>query len=131
MTYLLDTNICAFYLNGNKMVCQKMERIGYSNIFVSEITVLELYYGAEKSTKKEQNKLGIAQLLKIITVIPISVVLIPFGIEKLRLNQLGTPLDNFDLLIGITSVHHNMTMVTNNTKHFERIQGVVLEDWSL
>ncbi len=42
----------------------------------------------------------------------------------------NTPLDDFDLLIGVTSITHSLTMVTNNTDHFKRINGINLEDWT-
>jgi tRNA(fMet)-specific endonuclease VapC len=50
--------------------------------------------------------------------------------EKARLRKQGTPVDDFDLLIGVTSIAHNLIMVTNNTDHFNRIKGIVLEDWT-
>jgi tRNA(fMet)-specific endonuclease VapC len=50
--------------------------------------------------------------------------------EKARLRKSGTPVDDFDLLIGVTSVTHNLTMVTNNTDHFKHLKGIVLEDWT-
>jgi tRNA(fMet)-specific endonuclease VapC len=50
--------------------------------------------------------------------------------EKARLQKIGKPIDDFDLLIGVTSVTHKLTMVTNNTNHFERISGISLEDWT-
>lgn len=53
-----------------------------------------------------------------------------FAKEKARLRKVGTPIDDFDLLIGVTSINHNLIMVTNNTKHFERIQNIELEDWT-
>ena len=43
--------------------------------------------------------------------------------------KLGTPIDDFDLLIGVTSVYHNLAMVTNNTKHFKGIKNIKIEDW--
>jgi tRNA(fMet)-specific endonuclease VapC len=50
--------------------------------------------------------------------------------EKARLRKAGTPIDDFDLLIGATAVTHKLIMVTNNTKHFKRINGIKLEDWT-
>ena len=50
--------------------------------------------------------------------------------EKARLQKAGTTVDDFDLLIGVTSVTHKLTMVTNNTNHFKRISGIKLEDWT-
>jgi tRNA(fMet)-specific endonuclease VapC len=54
-----------------------------------------------------------------------------FASEKARLRKIGEPIDNFDLLIGATAVHHGLTLVTNNTKHFQRIQGIQLQDWTI
>jgi tRNA(fMet)-specific endonuclease VapC len=51
--------------------------------------------------------------------------------EKARLRKAGTRIDDFDLLIGVTSVVHNLVMVTNNTSHFQRIKDIVLEDWAV
>jgi len=42
----------------------------------------------------------------------------------------GTPVDDFDLLIGVTAITHNLIMVTNNTGHFKRIKAIALEDWT-
>jgi tRNA(fMet)-specific endonuclease VapC len=50
--------------------------------------------------------------------------------EKSRLRKAGIRIDDFDLLIGVTSVINNLIMVTNNTAHFQRIKGIVLEDWT-
>ena len=50
--------------------------------------------------------------------------------EKARLRKIGTPIDDFDLLIGVTSVTHNLTLVTNNSNHFKRIKDIALEDWT-
>jgi tRNA(fMet)-specific endonuclease VapC len=51
--------------------------------------------------------------------------------EKARLRKAGTPIDDFDLLIGVTSVTHKLTMVTNNSNHFKKIDGIDLEDWTI
>lgn len=52
-----------------------------------------------------------------------------FAKEKTRLRKSGTLIDDFDLLIGVTSVYHKLVMVTDNTSHFKRINGIKLEDW--
>jgi tRNA(fMet)-specific endonuclease VapC len=51
--------------------------------------------------------------------------------EKARLRKAGTPIDDFDLLIGVTSVTHKLTMATNNSNHFKKIDGIDLEDWTI
>jgi tRNA(fMet)-specific endonuclease VapC len=55
MKYLLDTNICVYWLKGNKHIEQKVLSGGIDNIFVSFITASELYYGAYKSERVDEN----------------------------------------------------------------------------
>ena len=127
--YLLDTNICVFYLRNKGGVTEQMLSVGFSSLYVSEITVLELMVGAENSQNPEKNKKAVSDFLKLLQIIPIYPTINAFAKEKIRLQKIGTPLDSLDLLIGIASVHHNMIMVTNNTRHFQTIHEIVLEDW--
>ena len=60
---------------------------------------------------------------------PIFPVLDVFAFEKARLEKLGLRLDDFDLLIGSTAIHYDLVLVTNNVKHFERMQGLNIENW--
>jgi tRNA(fMet)-specific endonuclease VapC len=129
MKYVLDTNTCISYLRGNIAICKKMEAIGFESLFISEITIFELYYGAAKSQNKDKHYEQANKLICKMQVLSILPSVLLFATEKARLAQLGMPIDNFDLLIGVTAIHYKMTMVTNNTKHFERLQSIVLEDW--
>ncbi|MBP9135201.1 MAG: PIN domain-containing protein [Saprospiraceae bacterium] len=97
---------------------------------MSEITLAELKFGVENSEKKEENQKVLENFLSGIKVIPIFHSLDLYAKEKTRLRKAGNPVDDFDLLIGVTSIAHNLTMVTNNTAHFKRIKGIVLEDWT-
>lgn len=65
-----------------------------------------------------------------VKIVPIFHSLDLYAKEKARLRMAGTMLDDFDLLIGVTSIMHNLIMVTNNTDHFKRIKGISLEDWT-
>jgi tRNA(fMet)-specific endonuclease VapC len=129
MKYLLDTSTCIFYLRGNPSVCKKVLKIGFQDLYISEITVSELFYGAAKSQNVEKNTAKTKEFIALFKTLPIHPALLLFATEKARLNKLGTPLEDFDLLIGVSAVQHNMTMVTNNTRHFERVQHIILEDW--
>lgn len=62
-------------------------------------------------------------------IVPIFHSLNLYAKEKTRLRKAGTPIADFDLLIGVTSLTHNLIMVTNNTDHFKRIKGITMEDW--
>lgn len=109
---------------------KKFEKVGEENCFISEITLAELKFGVENSDKKEKNQKVLDNFLKGVQIVPIFHSLDLYAKEKARLRKAGTPVDDFDLLIGVTSVTHNLTMVTNNTEHFKRVKQIVLEDWT-
>ena len=52
-----------------------------------------------------------------------------YGEIRYSLEHVGKRVDQFDLLIGATAIHHGLTLVTSNTKHFERIEGITIENW--
>jgi tRNA(fMet)-specific endonuclease VapC len=87
-------------------------------------------FGVENSEKKEKNKKALDDFLSGIKIIPIFHAIDLYAKEKARLRKLGTVIDDFDLLMGATSVSHNLVMVTNNSEHFKRIKGIALEDWT-
>lgn len=107
-----------------------MEKVDSDNCFISEITLAELKFGVENSDKKDKNQKALDDFLTGIKVVPIFHSLDLFAKEKAQLRKSGTPIDDFDLLIGVTSVSQNLIMVTNNTAHFKRIKGISLEDWT-
>ncbi len=100
------------------------------NCFISEITLAELKFGVANSEHKEKNQKALDDFLTGVKIIPIFHSLDLYAIEKARLRKEGSPIDDFDILIGATAVTHNLTMVTNNIDHFKRIAGIVLEDWT-
>ena len=129
--YLLDTNIVAFYFRGNKNVINKIINIGFENCFISEITIAELKYGALKSENLERHTQLIENFVKDINVIGITDILNCYAFEKVRLEKLGNKLDNFDLLIGTTAIVNDLILVTNNTKHLQRMSIKHIEDWTI
>ncbi len=129
-SYLIDTNIAIYYMKGKFNLEEKFDTISSENIFISEITLAELKYGIENSSKPKQNRRVLDDFLTGVKILPIYHSLDFFAKEKARLKRKGTLIDDFDLLIGATSVQHNLIMVTNNTKHFERISNIKLEDWT-
>lgn len=107
--FLLDTNICAYFLNGKFDLEQKIEKAGIENCFVSEITIAELKYGIEKSTQIERNRRTLESFQAIFRVIPIFPSLDIYAKEKARLKTKGKILDDFDLLIGATAIFNDLT----------------------
>lgn len=126
--YLLDTNICISILKDKYGIREKVLDVSPKNCFISEITIAELFYGAAKSQRAEHFK-DIDHIINLFKVLPVYPSLRLYGKLKAELEQKGQRIDEFDLLIGATSITNNMTMVTSNTKHFERITGIHLENW--
>ena len=130
MKYLLDTNICIFFFRDKFNISDMLKTKGIKNCYVSEITMAELRYGAENSLNPSKHHEILDNFLKKITLIPITNSLLIFAKEKVRLRKVGTPVhDDFDLLIGATAIQHNLTLVTDNVKDFERLRGIRIENW--
>ncbi len=129
---LLDTNVCVHLLRGMYGVDKMIDGIGFENCYISVITVAELKYGSELGRQmgyhgKDEH---LSEFLSAINILPIIDVLDLFASEKARLRLAGTPADdNFDLLIGCTSVYYGMTMVTENIRDFRNIENIKVENW--
>lgn len=129
--YLLDTDIIIYLLKGHEVVSQNLKKHYYDPIKISTITLMELYYGAYKSQKVESNLAKIKKIENSLEIIPIGQELVEiFGLLKSKLEKKGKPIDDFDLILASTALSHNMVLVTNNEKHFKRINGLKLENWS-
>jgi tRNA(fMet)-specific endonuclease VapC len=128
--YLIDTNICIYYTKGKFDLKEKFEKADPDNCFISEITLAELKFGVANSEHREKNQKALDNFLRGVKIVPIFHSLDLYATEKARLRKAGIPIDEFDLLIGVTSVTQNLIMVTNNTDHFKRIEGITCEDWT-
>ena len=130
--YLLDTNICIFYLRGRYDIDQLIDKVGWENCYISEITELELKMGVELSLQRDSidRSERLNQFLDDIKIIPINSAIDVAASEKIRLRLAGTPCDdNFDLLIACTAIANDMICVTDNTKDFHRFLNIQLENW--
>jgi tRNA(fMet)-specific endonuclease VapC len=128
--YLLDTNICVYFFNGQFNINERIRDIGFENCMVSEITIAELKYGIAKSTKKDKNLKTLEIFQEKIIILPIFPALDIYAAEKARLKTKGKSLDDFDLLIGTTAIFNNLTLVTKNVSDFERLNHIIIEDWT-
>lgn len=90
----------------------------------------ELKFGVENSEPPDKNREALDNFLTGVQILPIFGALDLYAQEKTRLRKAATRIDDFDLLIGVTSIINNLVMVTNNTRHFQRIKGIILEDWT-
>ena len=127
--YLLDTNICIFAFRGQYGITERMKQCGEGNCYVSDITVMELRYGAYKSAKARENLSIVNNFLRKVKIIPLAKTIDTFCQEKIRLEGIGKKLEDYDLLIGCAAKAMGLIMVTDNIKHFDRIDGIEVVNW--
>ena len=128
--YILDTDTCIYWLNGDRQIEKKVLAAGLANIFITVITECELFYGAYKSSRVDKN-LEVLKTLreKVKTIHTAKDVAPTYGRIKAELERAGRVLDDADLLIASIALASGGKLVTNNIAHFNRIQGLELESW--
>ena len=130
MRYLLDTNICIYAINNRSdTVVERLKREGRTNLTTSTIVAAELAFGVEKSSRNETKQqlllfLGGLQLLSWS-----ESAIWHYARQRRLLKEAGTPIGEMDLLIAAQALGDDLTLVTNNTREFERVQGLKLENW--
>ena len=132
MRYLLDTNICIFIINHRPAaVRERFERVAVGEIGVSSVTLSELHFGAAKSARPAKNLRALHKFL-----LPLAVLAYGedsaerYGPLRSFLEQSGTPIGPMDLMIAAHALSERLIVVTKNRREFERIPGLVVEDWS-
>ena len=126
--YLLDTNICIFYMKGKYELDKKIEKVGQKNCFISEITVAELLYGAYHS-KNQKHISETRQFIEEFSVIPFAGLADDFAKQKDMLSDKGQMIDDFDIMIVVSALKHGCVIVTENINHFSRIENLTIENW--
>ncbi|MDN3511713.1 MAG: type II toxin-antitoxin system VapC family toxin [Candidatus Jettenia sp. CY-1] len=130
MKYLLDTNTCVYLPNGNEILKKKVEEIGVYSLLISNCVLAELYVGAYNSKKIEENLKRIDVFKKNLSLLSDSEESAKlFGKIKASLRTKGTIIDDFDILIASIAIANNCILATNNTDHFERIEGLHIQNW--
>ena len=127
MKYLLDTNIIVDHLRGRQAI---KPEILESGAVISIITLGELLYGAHKSESPKDSLNKLRDVLEILDLAILNLdteIVGVFGEIKVRLERLGTRLEDFDLLIAATVKVFDLTLVTRNMRHFERISELKLK----
>lgn len=127
--YCLDTDITIEYLKNNPSVVSKVN-LYFNELCITPITVLELFYGAYRSSQVEKHIAQVQELRNNLNVLTFTLLVYEqFGKTKAQLKEEGKIIDNFDLIISCFCKAYGCILVTNNTKHFERIEGLKLENW--
>jgi len=130
--YLLDTNICIYLIKKKpQLVLERLEAIPLNQIFISIITVAELQYGVKKSSDPIKNQAALTEFLSSFSVINFDTqATFEYGNIRSDLERKGIPIGPLDTLIAAHAKSQSMTLVTNNVREFNRIEGLVLENWT-
>jgi tRNA(fMet)-specific endonuclease VapC len=129
---ILDTNVCIDVLRGRAKVVERLKACAPKECFISVITEFELYQGAERAPEsfRETEREKVTRFLSCVQALPFDSECARIaGRINAKLLNAGTPLSVTDVFIGATGLRHAWTVVTNNTKDFARIDGLIWEDW--
>jgi len=129
--YMLDTNICIYIIKRkHQKILDQLKKNKEKGLYISTITLAELEFGNENSLYKERNKIALMEFLTIINIVNFDEKSAKeFGVIKKHLKDRNKIIGPYDMLIGAHAKSLNMTLVTNNTKEFERIKDLKIENW--
>ena len=126
--HLVDTDWAIHYLHGRQDIMDRLEVLKHEGLGLSIISLSELYEGIYYSRNPAQNEQGLRDFLQGVDIIGLDEETTKiFGRERGRLRAAGMMIGDFDLLIGATALQYDLTLLTNNRQHFERIEGLRIE----
>ncbi|NEO52336.1 MAG: type II toxin-antitoxin system VapC family toxin [Okeania sp. SIO3B5] len=133
MIYLLDTNACIVYLKGlNSQLKQRLESHNPRDIVVCSVVKAELFYGAKKSQKSQQNLIQQRIFLKRFISLPFDDRCTEiYGEIRANLETRGMPIWPYDLQIASIAIANDLILVTHNMAEFQRISELNIEDWEV
>jgi tRNA(fMet)-specific endonuclease VapC len=133
MKYLLDTDICIYLIKQRPQnVIDKLSSLPNSEVALSAITVFELQYGVECSHARKRSQQALNHFMEpVLHILEIDQqVAIQAAKVRAQLRQKGTPIGPYDLLIAAAALTHGLTLVSNNEREFQRVEGLALENWA-
>lgn len=131
MMYMLDTNICIYAIKNKPVsVIEMLKNKLYDGLCISAITLAELEHGVAKSGNPQKNATALMQFLAILDILPFDdLAAVEYGNICATLQKRGTPIGTMDMLISAHAKSEDLILVTNNTREFERVDGLKLENW--
>lgn len=129
--YLLDTNICIYFMkNMYPQLTQRLLSHTPNNLHLSAITVFELEYGAEKSNWGNHTREKLAMFLAPFDILQFETEdAIAAGKLRGYLEKKGTPIGPYDVQIAAQGLRRELTLITHNTGEFSRVPNLNWEDW--
>jgi len=128
MKYLIDSDVLIYYLKGKPEAIARLGQIPAAALYISRINATELIYGAYNSERVKNNLNVIEPFLKQFVTLEFDEGASRiFARGKARLKRTGTLIPDMDLMIAATAITNDCTLITNNLKHFKRIEGLRVE----
>jgi tRNA(fMet)-specific endonuclease VapC len=131
LKYLLDTNIVIYTMKNRPQQVKRHFQKHEGEMCISAVTLGELVFGAEHSQQVERNLIDIEALVARLEVLPLdSKAAYHFGQIRAALYTIGQPIGPYDTLIAGHARASGLILVTNNISEFERVPGLLLENWT-
>ena len=128
MRYLLDTDIAISWLRGVERASQRVRTAAREGLGISYVSLAELYDGVYQSSNREVGERQLEELLVGLDFVNLDMETAAiFGRERSRLKRAGNIIPDLDILITSSALRHNVTLLTNNRRDFERIEGLAIE----
>jgi len=131
--YMLDTDACiALIKNRPVSMRSRLSLLTSEEVGISSIVAAELWFGVANSQKKKKNESALKDFLEFVTLLdwPGEASHL-YGQIRAQLQKLGTPIGAMDLLIASHALFIDTVLVTNNTREFERVSDLKIENWLL
>ena len=130
LRYLLDTNIVIYVIKRRPIEVMGVFNENAGRMAISAITLSELFHGAEKSAKVAQNLAVVEEFASLLEVLPYTAKASQhYGAIRSALEKAGQPIGVNDLHIAAHARSEGLTLVTNNLGEFERVPGLLTENW--
>jgi len=130
MRAMLDTNTCIFVINNNAAARARFIAEYPAGLAISAITEAELWYGVENSAFPEKNAETLRSFLATVEILAFdTLAAAEYGRVRVKLKRAGTPIGDRDTLIAAHAKALGLTLVTNNTREFQCVEGLPIEDW--
>ena len=128
LTYLVDTDWAIHHLNGHSAVIERLQVLHPEGLGLSVVALAELYEGVYYSRDLEESERKLNDFLDSVSIVGLDEETARiFGRERGRLRSTGQIIGDMDLLIAATALQYDLTLLTNNRRHFDRIDGLRIE----
>lgn len=129
---MLDTDTCIFILRRSiPALLSRIQSVPLEEQFMSVVSLAELLYGVQESSKKKANRAGVDALVRHVTVMEWSARAAEHYAEiRADLKRKGLPIGANDLMIAAHARSEGAIIVTNNIKDFGRVKGLKVENWT-